>query len=232
MARFEPTPRLAWAAKYCRQGAVFADIGTDHAYLPVFLLQSGRITHAHACDVAKGPLERAARTVAEFGLSAAVTLHLTDGLSGLESLGLTDVAICGMGGETVVEILRRAPFVKKAGIRLILQPMTKAGLLRRYLAEEGFFPVEEAFVSEEGKQYAVLAMEYDGAPRTLSPLEEELGSFALAHPSEETEKAAERLRAVTERRLRGMMAAETPDGGAVEAAQALLTAIEEWRKTL
>ena len=121
MARFEPTPRLAWAAKYCRQGAVFADIGTDHAYLPVFLLQSGRITHAHACDVAKGPLERAARTVAEFGLSAAVTLHLTDGLSELEPLGLTDIAICGMGGELIAEILKSAPDAHIRGVRFLLR---------------------------------------------------------------------------------------------------------------
>lgn len=232
MARFEPTPRLAWAAKYCRQGAVFADIGTDHAYLPVFLLQSGRIAHAHAADVAKGPLAHAARTVAEWGLEGSVTLHLTDGLRGLENLGLTDIAICGMGGETVVEILRRAPFVKKAGIRLLLQPMTKAALLRRYLAKEGFFPVAEAFVSEEEKQYAVMAMEYDGTPRALSPLEAELGAFALAHPDGETKKAAQRLLAVTERRLGGLMEAEIPQEGAVEAARALLTAIEEWRKTL
>ena len=232
MARFEPTPRLAGAAKYCRQGAVFADIGTDHAYLPVFLLQCGRISHAHACDVAEGPLERAARNVAEWGMEASVTLHLTDGLSGLEGLGLTDIAICGMGGETVVEILRAAPFVKKAGIRLILQPMTKANLLRRYLAGEGFFPVEEAFVSEEGKQYAVLCMEYDGIPRTLSPLEAELGGFALAHPNEETKKAAERLFAMTQRRLRGMESAEEPDLAAVSDARRLLSELDDWRKTL
>ena len=230
MARFEPTPRLAWAAKYCRQGAVFADIGTDHAYLPVFLLREGRISRAHAADIAKGPLARAAATVSAWGVEDAVTLHLADGLRGLEDLGLTDIAICGMGGETVVEILRSAPFVKKRGIRLILQPMTKAALLRRYLAEEGFFPVAEGYVSEEDKQYALMAVEYDGVPRVLSPVEAELGALALRDPDGETERAARRLACVTEKKLRGLRAAETPDENAVKYAEELLGALEKWRQ--
>ena len=230
MARFEPTPRLAWAAKYCRQGAVFADIGTDHAYLPVFLLEEGRISHAHAADVAEGPLSRARKTVAAHGLGERVTFHLTDGLHGLEDLGLTDIAICGMGGETVAEILRAAPFVQREGVRLVLQPMTKAALLRRALGEMGFRIVKEAYVREEGKLYAVLCAEYGGRPLTLTPLEAELGPWAMAHPTKETNEAAERLGAVTRRRLEGLRRADCPDGAAILEAEGLLSEITKWRE--
>lgn len=232
MARFEPTPRLAWAAKYCRQGAVFADIGTDHAYLPVFLLKEGRISRAHASDVAVGPLSRARETVAAHGLGERVTFHLTNGLWGLEDLGLTDIAICGMGGETVAEILRAAPFVQREGVRLILQPMTKAALLRRALGEMGFRIVEEAYVPEEGKLYAVLCAEYDGRRRVLTPLEAEIGPWAMAHPTKETKEAAGRLEAVTRRRLEGLRRADRPDGAAILEAEGLLSELTKWRESL
>lgn len=183
MRRTELDERLSTAAKYVRQGAVFADIGTDHAYLPLFLLENGVIPHAYAADIAEGPLSRARRAVSERGCLEKVTLLLANGLCGMEALGLTDIAICGMGGETVVEILRAAPFVKRAGVRLILQPMSRLGILRRYLAEEGFCIEEETPVEAAGKRYACLCVSYDGVPREFSRAEYELGEYNLKNPS-------------------------------------------------
>ena len=232
MRRTELDERLSTAAKYVRQGAVFADIGTDHAYLPLFLLENGVILHAYAADIAEGPLSRARRAVGERGYLEKVTLLLANGLCGMEELGLTDIAICGMGGETVAEILRAAPFVRREGVRLILQPMTKAALLRRALGEMGFRTVEEAYVPEEGKLYAVLCAEYDGHPRVLTPLEAEIGPRAMAHPTKETKEAAERLGAVTRRRLEGLRRADRPDGAAILDAEGLLSELTKWRKSL
>ena len=174
-------PRLAGAAGYVRRGAYFADIGTDHAYLPVFLSQSGVIARAIASDIAEGPLANAARTVREAGLSDRISLRLTDGLTGLENEGVTDIAICGMGGEVIADILSRAPFVRNGSVRLILQPMTRAAHLREYLAREGFRVVSETVTLSRGKVYACLCAEWTGIPYSLSPAEAELGAYTVAH---------------------------------------------------
>ena len=178
--------RLRAAAEYVRQEAYFADIGTDHAYLPVFLVKEGRIKGAIAADIAKGPLARAEETVREAGLASHIELVLTDGLNGLEGRGVTDIAICGMGGEMIASILEAAPFVKDPSIRLILQPMTRAAHLRTYLAEKGFCVEEETLCEAGRKLYSCLCVHYTGTPYTLTPAEAELGyyhiHFGKGHP--------------------------------------------------
>ena len=151
-----PDERLCTAASFVRQGAVLADVGTDHALLPVFLCESGRIKKAYATDIAKGPLEAARRHIEESGLSGSVIPVLTDGLDGLENEGITDVTVCGMGGELIAAIIDRAPFLKRENVRLILQPMTRQADLRRYLAENGFSLDEEALTADKDKCYFCL----------------------------------------------------------------------------
>ena len=192
-----PDSRLRAAAEFVRQGAIFADIGTDHAYLPVFLLENGKIKHAYAADIGEGPLNSAKRTVEESGFKDRVTLVLTDGLAGLENRGITDIAICGMGGELIRDILDRAPFVKDKRVRLILQPMTRAADLRRFLAKEGFLIVEERIAKAQGKLYFCLAAEYTGKAYTLSRVEEELGRFNI-----EQEKKNELFFEMLEQKIR------------------------------
>lgn len=167
--------RLLAAASFVRQGARFADIGTDHAYLPIRLLQEGRISYALAADVGEGPLARAAAHIAACGLGGQVETVLTDGLAGLADYGLTDIAICGMGGELIVSILSAAPFIRTGAIRLILQPMTRAAVLRRYLAAEGFAILAERPCTAAGRFYSCLCATYDGVVRTLTPAEAEVG---------------------------------------------------------
>ena len=141
-----PDERLRTVAELVRQGAVFADIGTDHAYLPVFLCETERITRAVAADIGEGPLAVAEEHIKAHGLSHRIRTHLADGLAGLENEGLTDVAICGMGGELIARILSEAAWVKRSGIQLCLQPMTHAEALRSYLLENGFAITEEEIV--------------------------------------------------------------------------------------
>jgi tRNA (adenine22-N1)-methyltransferase len=169
--------RLCAAAEYVRQEAYFADIGTDHAYLPVFLVESGRIHRAVAADVAAGPLSRAKETVAAAHLTEAITLIQTDGLTGLAGLGLTDIALCGMGGELIAAILDAAPFVRDGAIRLILQPMSRAAHLRTYLAAQGFAVERESLCRARGRLYACLCAHYTGVPYSLSRAEAELGYY-------------------------------------------------------
>ena len=162
--------RLKAAAEYVRQGAVFADIGTDHAYLPIYLLKRGIISRAVAADVAEGPLNSARSHAKEFSLEDKIDFYLTDGLEGLDTLGITDVAICGMGGELISMLIDRAPFLKNAGIRLILQPMSKQELLRSYLAGNGFEIQSERVGSASGHTYSCICAEYRGEPYELDAL--------------------------------------------------------------
>lgn len=171
----QPDKRLCAAAELVRQGAVFADIGTDHALLPVFLCKTGRVTRAIAADINEGPLAAARAQVEAASLSEMIDLCLTDGLTGLAQEGLTDIAICGMGGELIVSILAHAPFVKDGRIRLILQPMTHVADVRRYLAREGFAIVEERTAFAAGKCYFCFAAEYNGTPYEISRIEAAFG---------------------------------------------------------
>ena len=155
---------------------MLADIGTDHGYLPLFLLKSDRIATAHLCDINEGPLASARSNLAAEGLADRVQFHLCDGASVLESLGITDYAIAGMGGELIADIIEHAPHLHIPGVRLILQPMTKQAHLRGYLASSGFDILSERYSFDEGKYYVVIVCEYRGAIRELSPIEAELGA--------------------------------------------------------
>lgn len=199
-------PRLRAAAGFVRQGAVFADIGTDHAYLPLFLLAEGRITRAVCTDIREGPLAVARTHAGKTPYAAHMRFYLADGAACLRDEGVTDLAVCGMGGELICDILSRAPFLEKEGIRLILQPMTRHAALRRYLAAHGFAIVGEAFPLSEGKRYVVLAAEYSATPYSLTPLECELGVLTEKKLADrEFRDYAERRRRTWEKIAKGKM---------------------------
>ena len=188
--------RLSVAAEFVRQGAVFADVGTDHAYLPIFLLENGRITKAFALDINEGPLNKARENAKNTGFFDKMEFILTDGALALSDKGITDVAICGMGGELIADIIERAPFLKDSAIRLILQPMTKQAHLRRYLAERGFKILEESFVSEERHHYTVMKVEFCNEPYEISDIEAEIGALELDFTISRRAYAEEKLRAL------------------------------------
>lgn len=155
--------RLSAVAALVRPGSRLADIGTDHAYLPVHLVQAGVCPSAIASDIGAGPLEAARRTVTENGLTSEIALRLGDGLATVTADEVEDIAIAGMGGETIAAILEAVPWVKDARLRLILQPMTRAEDLRRWLLTNGFSVIEEHLIIDGRHLYPVLAAEYTAA---------------------------------------------------------------------
>ena len=176
--------RLGTAVPFVRPDAIVADVGTDHAYLPLVLTGTGRARLAIASDIHLGPIERAAQHVAAYGLSERVKTVRADGLEGLESYHPTDIIIFGMGGELIARILSDAPWVRDPAIRLILQPMTHAECVRRFLAEGGFAIVEEVLSKESGKIYQTIVAEFDGKPYELDEVTAELGRFAAKKQNE------------------------------------------------
>ena len=125
--------RLQAVASFVPQGAAFADIGTDHAYLPVWLLEKGIIASAIAGDIAAGPCQAARTTVAMHGAAAAISVRQGSGLAVLKPGEVDCIAICGMGGSTISSILAADMPIALSVRRLILQPMAGAAALRRWL---------------------------------------------------------------------------------------------------
>jgi len=152
--------RLAALAACVPPGSIVADIGTDHAYLPVFLIEAGISPKVIATDLNPGPLESAARTVAERHLEKSIELRLGNGLKVLKPEEAEVVVLAGMGGNTIREILAAAQDILKNVKRLVMQPMADAGDLRVWLAENGWKIVGEKLVEEEGRIYAIITAEH------------------------------------------------------------------------
>ena len=168
-----PTPdaRLLSAIPYLKKGGIVADIGTDHAYLPIYLVREGIALRAVAADINRGPILSAEENVRAVGLSDRIDLLQTDGLHGVREYHPDDILIFGMGGELIIRILQEAPWIKNADIGLVLQPMSRAHLLRRWLTENGFRIYGET-ITDTSKFYQTIHARFDGVGERYN--EEEL----------------------------------------------------------
>ena len=179
--------RLREAAALVPQGSIVADIGTDHAYLPCWLVKSGRCPQALACDVASGPLSRARSVIQGQGLSHRVSLRLGDGLQALAP-GEADVLIlAGMGGRLICAILERGAAVLARVRRLILQPQRNPELVRQWLMEHEWRIVAESLAQVGAQWYNIIAaqpgsMELDPAELAYGPRLREEGAHRLRRP--------------------------------------------------
>ena len=154
MKELELSARLSAVADWVPQGAALADVGTDHAYLPVWLLLHDRVKSAIAADLRPGPLDSARRTAAQYSVTKRLSFRLCDGLTGIRKEEADTVAIAGMGGETIASILGAASWTR-VKTKLLLQPMTSLPDLRMWLQENGYQIRRERVVRDDGKLYTV-----------------------------------------------------------------------------
>lgn len=150
-------------------GARVIDVGTDHAMLPVWLIQTERASHVWASDLRPGPLESARRLVEQTHTGDRIDLRRTDGLNGFSRDDGDTVVIAGMGGETMISILAAAPWLQN-GVLLILEPQSKQALLRRWLSDHGFKIRRERLVKDAGRIYPILTAS-SGAEPNCSEIE-------------------------------------------------------------
>jgi tRNA (adenine22-N1)-methyltransferase len=160
-----------------RQGSRAADIGTDHAKLPVMLRTLGISPYVIATDVREGPAAAAAAAVERAGLRDTVEVRLGDGLSVLWPGEAEDLIIAGMGGENIADILHRAPFVRDTRYRLLLQPMTKPETLRSWLFDNGFVIEREEVARENSRLYTILQASFSGEVKPYTAAEVYLGKI-------------------------------------------------------
>lgn len=223
----ELTPRLQAIAQQIPQGAKLADIGTDHGYLPVWLLLNGRIETAVAADLREGPLNRAKETARQYGQGEKISFRLCDGLTGIAADEADTVVIAGMGGDTIAAILEAAPWTRQ-GKLLFLQPMTGMPQLRRWLQAHNYAVLSEQIVREGKRLYSIWSVK-GGKMASLSPAELWAGKnsrdpLRLEYLTMVEEKA--------EKALRGQLAAREPDQVAIAELNKVLSGLREMKKEL
>lgn len=153
--------RLIEVSKFIRTGSLVADIGTDHAYLPVYLILNNIAKSVIASDINEKPCLRAMENIDLYGFGDRIKVINTNGLNGIEKYKPRDIVIAGMGGDMISEIIEHSVYVRNSEVRLILQPMTKIPRLREYLLKSGFDIIDEALVKDD-KLYSIIYARYDG----------------------------------------------------------------------
>lgn len=152
--------RLKQCAEFVSGKGCAVDVGTDHAYLAVHLISSGICKEVIACDLREGPLQSAKEHILGEGLQYEIKTVLSDGLDNIPPDGVSDIIIAGMGGELIAKIISRAEWVRKNKVNLILQPMTKANDLRKFLFQNDFKIKCEKAVRSESFIYSIINAEY------------------------------------------------------------------------
>lgn len=166
------------------------DVGTDHAYLPIALVSRFGFSHVTAADINRGPCETARKNIAEAGpyFAERIDVIQTNGLAGLEKIPCNRITIAGMGGELIRDIVKAASFLReeqnRGKILLVLQPQSRAHLLRDYLYDAGFQIRRDTLCVDGGKIYTVLSAVYDGTVRNESELVRRFGQEALSERGE------------------------------------------------
>ena len=176
--------RLEMIGSLVLPGTVLADIGTDHAYLPVYLLEKKKIEKAIAGDIAEGPCQAAAATVAMYNKKQQIEIRLGSGLSVLKPGEAACITIAGMGGSTMIDILSADMNVAISAKRLILQPQTGAPGLRKWLLANGWDIVQEELVWEHKHLYEIIVAERASSLKKYREAELEIGPLLLVnkHP--------------------------------------------------
>ena len=151
--------RLSAIAEFAENFERVADVGTDHGYIPVKLLQSGRVKLVIASDINSGPLEHAKLTAAEQDIKSGIEFFISNGISHLDKDSVDAIIIAGMGGETISEILSNSDWISGGAIKLILQPMTKTQLLISWVYCNGLYISDARLAEDDGEIYLIMYVE-------------------------------------------------------------------------
>lgn len=166
--------RMQMLADMVTAGNSVADVGCDHAFLPIYLVQTGRCPGCLAMDVRKGPISGAEEHIASYGLEEYIETRLSDGLSAYHKGEAQTLVCAGMGGRLMERILTEGGEKTRAFSELILQPQSEIPEFRIFLRAAGFLITEEEAVCEDGKYYFAMKAVYKGRDLSMTPPENEL----------------------------------------------------------
>lgn len=205
------TTRLNAVADLIPSVECFADIGTDHAYLPIYLYMSNKCKRAIASDIGKGPLGRAEKTVKQFCLENEVDLRLGGGLDTLSQYEAEAIAIAGMGGIIISKILEDGKDKISEDCTLVLQPMTNVPELREYLSS-GWVIERETLAKEDNKIYNILCVKK--APEykcTMTDAELYLGKYLIENGNEHCEEYIAKKTDKLNKMIDGLLVSKTDE---------------------
>ena len=176
-------PRLSAIAGLVPEGNTVADIGTDHAYIPVFLVKSGKVKRGVASDLRKGPLEKAREVIERYHLEDRIETRLGNGLEVLKDAEADTIVMAGMGGVLIRNLLEAGKEALEGVKRLVLQPMNAQEVVREWLVKNGFEIVDETLARERDRIYQVIAAQ-PGRQETEDPFYFEIGRVLIEknHP--------------------------------------------------
>lgn len=169
---FKISNRLKKCADMVSGNSKIADIGTDHAYIPIYLLLQKKISHAIACDIGEGPLKNAEKNIKNYGLENDIEARLSDGFSNIKENEADEILIAGMGGNMISNILNNCPWKNKHEKRFILNPMKYEEKLHEFLFSNGYEIRNEIAVKCCGKSYLIIDTRFTG--KKYDPLPHEL----------------------------------------------------------
>ena len=221
--------RLLCCASMVQPGSRVADIGTDHGYLGIYLLQSGAARHVIACDLRKDPLENARRNAKLFGVDGKMELRLSDGLEKIRPDEVDTVVMAGMGGDLIQRILSQCPWRKREGLQFILQLQSAGNVLRRWLCEDGFEIQREEPVQDGHFLYTVMDIR-QGEPAPLTPGTEYASPALLASGSPLVGNYLARVENALQETVRGLTNAEKQRPERLSYFRQALLEIQEMRK--
>ena len=174
--------RLLACCGFVSPGERVADIGCDHGYLAIHLLQTGKARSVIAADINEGPLLSAVRNAEKYGVRDKIEFYLSNGAQKIPRD--FDTMVCaGMGADTIVSILEAAPWLQDAKYRLILQCQSKTPMLRRYLSETGFRIYEESVLRDGRFLYTIMEVSWRPEHPKLTPGEWYFPPALLENPS-------------------------------------------------
>lgn len=223
--------RLALVASMVRKGKRVADVGCDHAYLPIYLIKNKIASFVIASDVRTGPLESAQRNIAAEGLCEQVTTVLSNGLDNINGSDFDDLTVCGLGGILMCDILSRADFLKDKNKRLVLQPMTDTEIVREWLYVNGFEIISERAARAAGHIYSVINAVYTGKIRKPDILERHLGGI-ITDPTDTEKEYIEKYLNTLRSRLSGKIKAKNLDKSELKELNELILQIEKVKEEL
>ena len=229
MRQLQLQPRLQLLATLIPKGSRLADVGTDHGYVPVYLLQRGLISGAIASDIGAEPLQHAKNTAAEYEVEG-IDFRLCPGLDAVAPEECDTILIAGMGGETIITILENAPWTKRGEHLLLLQPMTKVEMLRKWLSDNEYTFTGERLVFDKDHLYPIMLVR--GGTQEKLPLGQQYGGVMLDGDPLYGEYLDERIMKLTVA-IDGLMRAKNEAQRATaEEMQEIRTALTEKRRTI
>lgn len=204
--------RLLTAAKLVDKGARVADIGCDHGYLSIYLIQNNLASYVCASDLRSGPLDAARKNAERFCVSDKIDFVLADGFAGVNPDAVDTLICCGMGGDLIHKIIERSGWVKNEKYTMILQPQSGQSEFRKWLCAEGFSILEEVPVFDDRFIYFAMKVRYTGETTVLSAGEAYLTKQMLQSGSDDLDKYIDRVLLSLEKSISGMEKAAKPDG--------------------